>query len=100
MIIAIELIRDGLEILKFLIEVREQLRENQKSCRRLCEREDDDVLKTKLQEFAGFGGALKGLVDLLSEIKEFVIEYLGTQNDSIFKNPQHFATLRRKNWLL
>ncbi len=66
-------------------------------CLRLCERTsifvnflsnlvDDDVLEAKYQSFAGFGRVLKDLVNLLREIKDFVVDCRADKNDSMFKN--------------
>lgn len=92
----IEQIRSGLDILKFITNVREQLKENQRSCRRLCERveifadflsdlDDEESLNKKIQSFNGLERSITVLVKLLSDIQGYLRKHTESTGDSLFK---------------
>lgn len=85
-----DLIFDGIRILNAIYNIRQQLRENQKSCRRLCVRVE--IFRTFLEErkdqldtfrpphfppvnLSSLQLSLKQLVDLLQEIHDYVVKY-------------------------
>ena len=98
----LELVRTGVEILKFLYEAREQLKENQTTCRRLCTRveifstflselKNEHILSSKKKSFAGFERSIGVLVTLLREVKEYVVHHLGQSTDSTLKQAQRMV---------